>query len=348
MDAKTRKLFNAMMTGMVTLYGSGSSWNGQDKFSINPISPELEQKLENRIQEKSGLLRKVNIVGVRDTKAEKLGLLAGNSIASRTDTEQEDRKTQYIGDMDGRDYELYKTDFDTHITYPIIDTWSSQPNFQTLYRDKVVEQIARDRVKIGWHGTHVAKTTSRNDYPMLEDVNRGWLQAIRQDKPENFIGADGGTKVKIGEGGDFKTLDSAIFDARGSLLDPWYRQDTNLVLIVGYELWHKHNLTLLEENDVATERNALDAWFAKEKIAGLRVVLEPFFPERAALITSYKNLSIYWQKGSRRRTIEDNAKRDRIEDYQSVNEGYVVEDYGMVAGYDSTTILLPDGQGGWA
>ena len=348
MDKGSRKLFTAMMTAMASMYGSSAHWNGYDKFSVNPVAPELEQKLEKRIQEKSDLLGKINVVPVRDLKGEKLGLLSGNSIASRTDTEQNDRQTQYIGQLDGSQYELFKTDFDTHIRYQTIDSWSSQPNFQTLYRDKVLEQIARDRVKIGWYGTHAAANTDRQANPMLQDVNRGWLQAIRDDKPEQLVGSDGTTKIKIGEGGDYKNLDSAIFDARGSQLEPWYRNDPDLVLIIGYDLWHKHNLTMVADTNVATERNALETWFAKEKIAGLRVVLEPFFPERAALITSYKNLSIYWQKGARRRTIVDNAKRDRIEDYQSLNEGYVIEDYGMIAGYDSTAILLPDGNGGWA
>ena len=38
-----------------------------------------------------------------------------------------------------------------------------------------------------------------------------------------------------------------------------------------------------------------------------------------------------WQEGSRRRTIVDNAKRDQIENYESSNDAYVIEDYGCVA-----------------
>ena len=45
------------------------------------------------------------------------------------------------------------------------------------------------------------------------------------------------------------------------------------------------------------------------------------------MITSFKNLSVYYQRQSRRRYIKNNPKRDRLEDYQSVNEAYVVEDY---------------------
>lgn len=43
------------------------------------------------------------------------------------------------------------------------------------------------------------------------------------------------------------------------------------------------------------------------------------------------NLSIYWQEDTRRRAVIDNPKRDRIENFESVNEAYVVEDYRCVA-----------------
>lgn len=43
------------------------------------------------------------------------------------------------------------------------------------------------------------------------------------------------------------------------------------------------------------------------------------------------NLSIYWQEDTRRRSVIDNPKRDRIENFESVNEAYVVEDYRCAA-----------------
>ncbi|MNF03535.1 Phage major capsid protein, P2 family [compost metagenome] len=46
------------------------------------------------------------------------------------------------------------------------------------------------------------------------------------------------------------------------------------------------------------------------------------------LITRLDNLSIYWQDGTHRRHVEEVPKRDRIENYESINEDYVVEDYG--------------------
>ncbi|MCW0033895.1 phage major capsid protein, P2 family, partial [Burkholderia pseudomallei] len=40
------------------------------------------------------------------------------------------------------------------------------------------------------------------------------------------------------------------------------------------------------------------------------------------------NLSIYYQEGARRRTLKEVPERDRIENYESSNDAYVVEDFG--------------------
>ncbi|CTZ98307.1 Major capsid protein precursor (GpN) [Escherichia coli] len=66
-------------------------------------------------------------------------------------------------------------------------------------------------------------------------------------------------------------------------------------------------------------------------IGGLGVFLAPFFPDATMLITSFNNLSIYWQKGSMRRLMKDEPEYNRIATYQSINDAYVVEDYGKCA-----------------
>ena len=57
------------------------------------------------------------------------------------------------------------------------------------------------------------------------------------------------------------------------------------------------------------------------------------------LITRLDNLSLYYQTGARRRTILDNARRDRIENYESSNDAYVVEDLGCAALVENITIV---------
>ncbi|MTD77130.1 P2 family phage major capsid protein, partial [Escherichia coli] len=50
-------------------------------------------------------------------------------------------------------------------------------------------------------------------------------------------------------------------------------------------------------------------------IGGRGVFLAPFFPDATMLITSFNNLSIYWQKGSMRRLMKDEPEYSRIATY---------------------------------
>ena len=81
----------------------------------------------------------------------------------------------------------------------------------------------------------------------------------------------------------------------------------------------------------ATEQLAGDTIISQKRVGGLQAVQAPFVPKGTILITRLDNLSIYYQEGAMRRTIKDKAERDRIEDYTSSNDDFVVENYEMVA-----------------
>ncbi len=53
----------------------------------------------------------------------------------------------------------------------------------------------------------------------------------------------------------------------------------------------------------------------------------PFFPANAIMITSLKNLSYYWQIGSARRAVKDEPEYDRVANYESINDAFMVEEY---------------------
>ena len=64
------------------------------------------------------------------------------------------------------------------------------------------------------------------------------------------------------------------------------------------------------------------------------------FPARGLIVTSYDNLSIYVQDGSWRRHILDNPKKDRVEDFNSRNEGYVVEVPEKFVGIEPAAVVF--------
>ncbi|WP_028487522.1 phage major capsid protein, P2 family [Thiothrix lacustris] len=346
MKGKTRERFNRMKEEVA---GANDVGNVSEKFTL---LPSVEQTIVDRMGESSAFLDNINIFPVTEQKGQKLGLGVGAPIASRTNTDTKERATAYVGSLDADTYECKQTNFDTHISYRTLDAWAALDDFQGRYRKAVLQRVSLDRIMVGWNGTSAATETDRTANPLLQDVNIGWLEKVRLAAPGNFMGyASDGTETTdeftIGEGGMYGTLDALAFDVMSSLLDPWHVGGDDLVLIIGRELWVNHGLTLYNDNRSATDKNALQVWFAKEAIAGLPTVTIPFFPARGLVVTSYDNLSIYFQTGAVRRAIIDNPKRDRVEEYLSSNDAYVVEDYGKFGAVRAGSIKLKNAAGEW-
>ncbi|KFA31091.1 P2 family phage major capsid protein, partial [Xanthomonas vasicola] len=89
------------------------------------------------------------------------------------------------------------------------------PDFQARLRDAIVKRQALDRLQIGFNGTHAAADTDRTAFPLLEDVNIGWMQQYRTNAAQRVL-ASGKTagKMVIGasDGTDYRNLDALVFD----------------------------------------------------------------------------------------------------------------------------------------
>ena len=327
----TRVKFNAYMSEIATL---NSIDDVTKKFTV---SPSVQQTLETRMQESSEFLSKINMMPVTDQEGEKLGLGIAGTIAGTTDTTSQDRTPVNPLDMANNNYRCEQTNFDTALRFSTIDAWAKFPDFQTRLRDQIIKRQALDRIMIGFNGVSRAATSNRAANPLLQDVNKGWLQQIRENTPENWLKeiAAASGKILIGNQVDdadgFKTLDALVYDMVGSLIEPWYQDDTELVVLCGRTLLQDKYFPIVNANQVPSEQMAADMIISQKRIGGLQAIRVPSFPANALLLTRLDNLSIYWQEGSRRRTIVENAKRDQIENYESSNDAYVIEDYDCVA-----------------
>ena len=321
----TRKSFNKFKTKLAQLNGVD---NTSEQFSV---APSVQQTLETRMQDSSEFLSQINMVGVDEIKGQKVGLGVTGPIAGRTNTEEKDRATRDVTELTDSSYEAVSTEFDTHIRWAQLDAWSRFPDFQARIRNAILQRQALDRIMIGFNGTAAATETDRTTNPMLEDVNIGWLQKYRTHAPARVLtgGAAAGS-VTVGAGGDYENLDALVFDAVNEMIDPWYREDTALVAIMGRKMLADKYFPLIQQHaETPTENRALDLMISQKRVGGLQAVRAPFVPDGSILITSLANLSLYWQLGSRRRYVIDNPKRNRIENYESSNDAYVVEDYGF-------------------
>ncbi|WP_063569180.1 phage major capsid protein, P2 family [Achromobacter ruhlandii] len=321
----TRVLFNAYLHNLAEL-------NGVDSVTQTfNVVPSVQQTMETKIQESSAFLTKINMIGVTEQQGEKLGLNLSGPIASRTDTKVKDREPRDLTTLDVNGYYCRHTDFDSFIPYAKLDAWAHFKDFEIRIRDLLIQRQALDRIMIGFNGNSVATTTNPNTNPLLQDVNKGWLQKMREYAEERVMN-EGKTpgKVQVGASGDYKNLDALVYDAI-TLLDPWHRENAGLVAIVGRGLMHDKYFPLVNQDSRATDTLAADLIISQKRIGGLPAVQAPFFPEKKVLITPLDNLSLYWQIGGRRRHIDENAKRSRVETYESSNDDYVVEDYGQAA-----------------
>lgn len=327
MRNETRVVYGAYLAQIATLNGVTSA---TDQFTV---APTVAQTLEDRIRESADFLRRINTVPVDEMIAEVLGLGTNSPAAGRTNTATGERQPRSITTLTPREYRCYQTNFDTYVTYQQLDSWAKFPDFQARMRNQVIQQIARDRLMIGWNGTSAAADTNLGANPLLQDVNVGWLEHIRTDAPERVL-----SDIKMGTaaGADYRDLDAAVFDASNELLDEWYKDDSDVVAIIGRQLVTDKYLAMMQSADAAapSEKQALQTLLLNKTVGGRRAEIVPFFPAKSILITKASNLSIYTQNGSHRRAVTDNPKKDRIEDYASDNEAYVVEDLGACAFID--------------
>lgn len=332
----TRTHFNNFAAQVAKLNGVPDA---TQKFAVDPT---IQQRLEKRIQESSDFLSRINMVGVDELKGEKLALGVTGPIAARTNVNNQDRKTRDLTTLDAQGYECRMTEFDTHLGYAKLDAWAKFPNFQAMVRDVIVRQQALDRMMIGFNGTSAAAQTDPIANPYLQDVNIGWLQQYRTQAPQRVM-KDGKTNGKIlidptgernTEGkltgailGDYASLDALVYDIISSLIDPWFRRLPGLVVILGRNLMADKYFPLLNQLP-PSEQLAADLVISQKRIGGLQGMDVPFFPDNALMVTTLDNLSIYWQNGARRRFVTENPKRNRVENYESSNDAYVVEEFG--------------------
>lgn len=299
------------------------------------VEPEVQQRLEARMQESSSFLQAINMVPVNELKGEKVGVGISGTIAGRTDTSGNgERNPTDPTALESHGYECQKTDFDTALPYSRLDSWAHRPEFQTLIRDAITLRQALDRIMIGWHGTSIARNTDRVANPMLQDVNKGWLQKYREHSPERLMreGKEGTAKIKVGgTGSDYGNIDALVFDLVSNLIDPWHQEDPSLVVICGRQLVHDKYFPILNEDNKPTEKLAAELILGTKRIGGLQPVIVPFFPAKSLMVTSLSNLSLYWQIGGRRRHIIEQPNKNRVANFESSNDDYVVEDYGLGA-----------------
>lgn len=336
MRDQTRKRFHILCTRLAQGYGVADV---SQQFSI---TPSVQQLLKDKIVEASTFLPRINIITVDELKGENILAGASGPVTGRTDTTGDAERTpRDVLGLDKYTYELAPTQSDVYMRYATVDAWAKFKDMAERYLRYVQARIATDMELIGWHGVSVAPTTDLAANPLLQDVNKGWLQYMRENKPANVL-TQGGVagQIRFGAGGDFVNLDVAVHDLLQGI--PSYLRQ-NLVALIGTDLVAQEKAALMAAVGGKPTEKAL-AQLSLATFGGLTWETPSNFPARGLVITSLDNLSIYQQDGSWRRQILDNPRKDRVEDYNSRNEGYVVETPEKLTAWEFNNVKL---EGEW-
>jgi P2 family phage major capsid protein len=302
-------------------------------------TPSVAQTLNDKIVQDGGpFLARINTVPVPEIKGQKVLMGVSGTVSGRTDTSGSgERVARSLVALDDQDYELKKTDSDVALKYATIDAWAKFPDFEARFGAAIRVAIANDRLRIGWHGTSAAATTNRTNNPNLEDVNIGWLKQIRDwNTGSQYV--DGSSGAVVLGSDDFANLDTLVHYAAG-LMAPEFRAMPGRIALISEDLIMEEEAQFYaEQGRRPTEKLAnLDSMIVR-MYGGLPCLTPPFFPDGTLLITTFANLSIYWQSTSWRRQQIDNPKKDQYEDFNTRNEGYVIEQFGLTSLVDGITI----------
>lgn len=309
-------------------------------------TPSVAQTIYNKVVEDGNpFLQRINVIPVSEIKGEKVGLSLTGRVASRTDTSGSGERTpKHLDNTASKTYELFATEFDVALKYSKIDAWSKFPDFAARYMRAVRQAIGNDMLQTGWTGTSVAATTNIGTNPLLQDLNKGWLQLIREfNSGSQYL--LGGTKglagaVTLGETdeaiGGFANLDLLAQAAR-EMLPIYHRNNPNLVMIAGYNVLSYQQETYYKANGNTPTEKAMFNGEITRAYDALPSFYAPFFPAGSLLVTTLDNLSIYFQDSSVRRTQKDKPEKNEVQDFNSVNMGYVVEDEELCAFIENIT-----------
>ncbi|ENK6703357.1 TPA: phage major capsid protein, P2 family [Yersinia enterocolitica] len=301
------------------------------------VAPVVAQTLENKIQEASDLLKRINVHVVPEQEGQRVGIGVSGPIANRNTSNTVRREPNSPETIeDNGTYRCEQTNSDTYISYARLDAWAGKRDFKNRVTNQIILRRALDRIMVGFNGTSVAAKSDFATNPLLQDVNIGWLQKYRLFSPQRVMGdvsvSTRDEENKLITKGAYGNLDALAFDAVNSLIDPWYQDDTGLIVICGRKLLADKYFPVLNTvsgSNPHTEALAGQMLVSQKQIGGMQTYRAPYFPANAMMITTFENLSIYVQEGTHRRTIKEEPEFNRVTTYESDNEAFCIEDYGL-------------------
>lgn len=288
--------------------------------------------------------KNINIVTVEDRDGKSFLGTLGNPASSRTDVSKQDRQA-YSLLSDTMNYTVAQINTDVCVSYALMNMWSASTskNFSKQYVEYTQQRVGIDRLIAGWHGTAQSNAnTDPEDDPLLKNLSMGWLANMIYQRSDRVLGCGVGDSIMIGGNSPsdatyvFKNLDEAVL-ASIAKIPSMHRQ--NLVCLIGDELLAQEQARVYSSDGFIYEKHKNSEMFNSfGNIPRLDCV---GFPSLGLVVTSIDNLSIYIKSGTAFRQFKNNVRRERVEDYQTSELAYVVENPNAFYAFNPSVVKVP-------
>lgn len=297
------------------------------------LTPDKTDQLRVAMQESSWLYSQITHLSVKELSGNAYSMGKRQLHSGRRISDRFRRKLS----LNGSPYELQETDSYISLLWSDfvnIAGFVTDDKFDELVSDFFHEAMALDALRIGFNGRFASPETDPDTWPMGEDVNKGWHEVAKEYANGSQVLTD---SITLGEGGDFKSLDSLANHLIETRIPRDLRDNSRLVVLVGAELARQERLKLFDGS--ASAADAVSAQAGLERIAGRFAMVPPFMPGKRLVITPLSNLHIYTQEGSE---FYREGESDSREYFWSLlrMEGYGLEDCSMYAAADEGAISL--------
>lgn len=222
------------------------------------ITPPMETKLRQAIMESDGFLGMISLQLVSQIKGQVIDV-GGDGLA----TGRGDGK-RFLADVNqaGNTYELTKTDSGAKILWELMTQWAnsgSKDEWLKMMKASISRRFALDMLRIGFNGTSIAAVTDPVANPLGQDVNKGWLTIVKEKKPAQVLAA--ALLDATGATADsYKNLDSLVQDLINTTIAPEHRNDPDLVVLVGHDLWRQSSIVCWSRPRCLPNTRRLSLW----------------------------------------------------------------------------------------
>lgn len=291
------------------------------------VPEKIAQIIESDVLARSMFLQKITVLaGLEELMGKKFSFDIPGDILKRTQVSDTVQRGPTITATFAEDtYGMTPIEADAYFDYQKLDAWAKLGGnqFANLIRGSIRTAIANNRLKLGFQG--VARDESAGAVATANNVDKGWIHHVREDRPANLVSEQvaGSGKVFIGDerrvglSGDAVNVGSGVVGLPS--MNHGFKAGAQ-IHVSGTS--HYNGSSLVKESSTAHEIH-IEGTFQVETLSA---------PAQALQVGDYKN--IHALANQMKWNIPDEKQGDLVaiisRDLFADKEGKLYEEYGGV------------------